>query len=491
MNQGDLLMEKSKISVRRLPIRLEPESRRTITRFFWPGKERGQKIIKRVGSLNSARISELANEVIQQFTTGNPGLEEILLNNYEKAIHQTGMALNENFEVKILTGAYFSMEYAFESAALFNPSIVPAIKQPDIQKGILHFVMSLRTIGEGHISSITFRRGTIDSKGDVHINPSSLEVRQLKQKENRSFNKTDFIDKLGDMNSWNAQAKSIMNDLPDSFSTFQLQHKIELTKHASESSSIDIKTLDLMLWIAHSEYEFEENSTETIENLVLFPLSETESQGMEDMRLVRFVNEDGSICYYGTYTAFNGTSILPQILEFDPDEYATVHTLHGKFARNKGISLFPQKIDGMFTAIGRVDGENLFLLKSDEIDFWDQAIEIIQPKFEWEFVQIGNCGSPLLTDAGWLLLTHGVGAMRKYCIGAVLLDRHDPSRVLSQLESPLLSPNDEERSGYVPNVVYSCGSLVHEGNLIIPYGISDAATGFAVVNLDQLLSHLT
>jgi predicted GH43/DUF377 family glycosyl hydrolase len=246
-----------------------------------------------------------------------------------------------------------------------------------------------------------------------------------------------------------------------------------------------------MLWIAHSEYELEEHSTDDIENLVLFPLSETESQGMEDMRLVRFDNGDGSIRYYGTYTAFNGTSILPQILEFVPDEYATVHTLHGIFARNKGIALFPQKIDGRFAAIGRVDGENIYLLKSNEIDFWDQATEIMQPKYDWEFVQLGNCGSPLLTDAGWLLLTHGVGAMRKYCIGAVLLDQKDPSKVLGQLEYPLLSPNDEERSGYVPNVVYSCGALIHENNLVIPYGISDAATGFAVVNLDQLLDKLT
>ena len=484
-------MAQGKISVRRLPIRLEPDPRRTITRFFWRGRERGRKIIKRVESLGPARISELANEVIQQFTAGNPGLVEILLDHYAKAIHQTGMAFSEDFEVKVLTGAYFSMEYAFESVALFNPSIVPAVKQPYLQKGILCFTMSLRTIGEGHISSITFRRGTIDSNGDVQVAPASLEVRQLKQKENRSFNKTDFVDKLGDIELWNAQTKSIMDDLPESFSTFQLQHKIELAKHASGSSTIDTRTLDLMLWIAHSEYELEKLSTDDIENMVLFPLSETESQGMEDMRLVRFDNGDGSIRYYGTYTAFNGTSILPQILEFVPDEYATVHTLHGIFARNKGIALFPRKIDGQFAAIGRADGENIFLLKSDEIDFWDQATEIMQPKYDWEFVQLGNCGSPLLTDAGWLLLTHGVGAMRKYCIGAVLLDQKDPSKVLGQLEYPLLSPNDEERSGYVPNVVYSCGALIHENNLVIPYGISDAATGFATVNLDQLLAKLT
>ncbi|MHC4290722.1 MAG: glycoside hydrolase family 130 protein [Planctomycetota bacterium] len=480
-----------KIPVRRLSIRLDPDPRRTITRFFWPGPERAQKIIKRVDSLTPKQISELTNEVLQQFTSGNPGLAEILIDHYKQAIQQASLPFNDDFEAQLLTGAYFSMEYAFESAALFNPSIVPTVDQPDLSEGTLHFAMSLRAVGEGHLSSITFRRGTIDSKGDVQIIPAGLEVRQLRRKENRNFDKKAFIDKLNDLEIWNEQAKSTLDDLPEIFSTFQLHHKIERTKNTSSQSEIDLRTLDLIVWLAKSEYEIERQESDDIENLVLFPISETESQGMEDMRLVRFDNPDGSIRYYGTYTAFNGTSILPQILEIIPKEKVVVHTIHGKYARNKGMALFPQKIDGQFAAIGRVDGENMFLLKSDEIDFWNQAVEIIQPKFNWEFVQIGNCGSPLLTDAGWLLLTHGVGAMRKYSIGAALLDKNDPSRVLGQLEQPLLSPNEEERSGYVPNVVYSCGGLIHKNNLLIPYGISDASSGFAIVNLDQLLGKLT
>ena len=484
-------MAQNNISVRRLPIRLEPDPCRTITRFFWPGKERGQKIISRVENMDATHISELTNEILQQFTPGNPGLTEILIEHYEKAIQQAGVSFNDDFEVKLLTGAYFSMEYAFESAALFNPSIVPGVAQPDLTEGRLHFVMSLRTVGEGHVSSITFRRGTVDSDGDVQITPAGLEVHQLKRKENRIFEKAAFTDKLGDIDIWNTQAKSVIDTLPESFSTFQLQHAVERAKHAADSSTSDIRTLDLMLWIVHSEYEIERLNRDDLENMILFPLSETESQGMEDMRLVRFGNEDASVCYYGTYTAFNGTSILPQILEMVPEKYAIIRTLHGKYAHNKGMALFPQKIDGQYAAIGRADGENMFLLKSDEIDFWDEATEIIQPKYDWEFVQIGNCGSPLLTDAGWLLLTHGVGAMRKYCIGAALLDKNDPSKVIGQLREPLLSPIEEERSGYVPNVVYSCGAMIHADNLIIPYGISDAATGFATVNLDQLLAELT
>ena len=353
------------ISVRRLPIRLEPDSRRTITRFFWPGKERGQKIIRRIEQMDPAHISELANNILQQFTPGNPGLAEILIDHYEQAIQQASVPFKDDFEIKLLTGAYFSMEYAFESAALFNPSMVPKIEQPELSEGRLHFVMSLRTVGEGHVSSITFRSGTIDDDGSVQITPVDLEVHQLKRKENQTFKKAAFIDKLGDLDIWNPQAKLAMDSLPDSFSTFQLQHTLERAKRTTDSSILDSRTLDLMLWILRSEYEIENRGSEKIENIVLFPLSETESQGMEDMRLVKFENDGNFICFYGTYTAFNGTRILPQILEMVPKKYAIVRTLHGKCAQNKGMALFPQKIEGQFAAIGRTDGENMFLLRSD------------------------------------------------------------------------------------------------------------------------------
>jgi hypothetical protein len=254
------------ISVRRLPIRLEPDRRRTITRFFWPGKERGQRIIRRIEQMDPAHISELANNILQQFTPGNPGLAEILIEHYEQAIQQAGEPFKDDFEIKLLTGAYFSMEYAFESAALFNPSMVPRIDQPDLAEGRLHFVMSLRTVGEGHVSSITFRSGTIEDDGSVHITPGDLEVHQLKRKENQTFKKAAFIDKLSDLDIWNLQAQLAMNSLPDSFSTFQLQHTLERAKRTTDSSILDSRTLDLMLWILRSEYEIENRGSEKIEN---------------------------------------------------------------------------------------------------------------------------------------------------------------------------------------------------------------------------------
>jgi predicted GH43/DUF377 family glycosyl hydrolase len=242
--------------------------------------------------------------------------------------------------------------------------------------------------------------------------------------------------------------------------------------------------------MAESEYEIRVNRSFNLEDMVLFPISSTESQGMEDMRLVRFEEEDGTIRFYGTYTAYNGREIVPQVLEVSPQDYAVVRMMWGKFAKNKGMAFFPKRIDGQYAVIGRIDGENLFLLKSDSIHCWDNAKRIIEPKYDWEFMQIGNCGSPLLTEEGWLLLTHGVGPMRKYCMGAVLLDLNDPSKVVARLKEPLMSPIEEERIGYVPNVVYSCGALIHRDMLVIPYGISDMASGFAIVNLQELMSNL-
>jgi predicted GH43/DUF377 family glycosyl hydrolase len=349
--------------------------------------------------------------------------------------------------------------------------------------------MSLRTIGEGHISSITFRRGIVDGKGDITINPSSLFVRRLRRKENRLFQKEPFAQKIRQLNCNGPTIDALLDALPEPFTHLQLQQKIEFMEH-KDLSARSREHLDMILWLARADYRIELNEDVNIEDMVLFPISETESQGMEDMRLVHFIDDDGSFAYYGTYTAFNGRQILPQIMEIKNRNHADILTLHGQYAQNKGLALFPKRIEGQYAAIGRVDGENLFLMKTDRVDFWNQAEMILQPRYKWEYIQIGNCGSPIETDAGWLLLTHGVGPMRQYCMGVVLLDKDDPSKVIGELGEPLLSPTDEERSGYVPNVVYSCGGLIHNGNLVIPYGISDAATGFAVVSLEELLIHL-
>jgi predicted GH43/DUF377 family glycosyl hydrolase len=479
------------ITVKRLPVRLEPDPRRTIARFFYPGPERASKIVERVKQLPAPRVSELLNEILTQFHPVNPDLEEILIENYEKAVEQAGLAYEKDFETRMLIGAYFSMEYAFESAALCNPSIVPSLDQSDVPEGSLRFVMSLRAVGEGHLSSITFRRGILDAQGNITINPATLQVRSFKRMKNRKFDKSNFKSNIDEMSITDPLVDTILSDLPDPFTFLSLQQKIEYYEHKYQDKEEFQKISRLMLWMAQAEYKIILQRDARVEDMVLFPMSESESKGMEDMRLVQFADEDGSLRYYGTYTAYNGYQILPQILEVSDLKHASVYIMRGKFAQNKGMAMFPRKIDGQFAMIGRIDGENIFYLKSDSVDCWNDAVQIIQPKYDWEFVQIGNCGSPLLTDAGWLLLTHGVGPMRKYCIGAVLLDTKDPTRVLGQLQGPLLSPTDEESSGYVPNVVYSCGGLIHNDILVIPYGISDAATGFAIVSLKELLDKLS
>jgi predicted GH43/DUF377 family glycosyl hydrolase len=224
--------------------------------------------------------------------------------------------------------------------------------------------------------------------------------------------------------------------------------------------------------------------------IVIFPATENESRGMEDMRLVRFTEDDGSTRYFGTYTAYNGFRILPQLFQTEDFRHIRMTPLQGKYAQNKGQALFPRRIDGWYVMIGRLDGENLFLLKSKNIRFWNDAEPLQEPTYPWEFVQIGNCGSPIETPEGWLLLTHGVGPMRTYCIGATLLDLNDPSRIIGQTDEPLIAPNEEERDGYVPNVVYSCGGLIHNDRLVLAYAMSDSATAFATVPLPELLAHL-
>ena len=430
-------MTKESINVRRLPIRLMPDSRRTITRFFWPGEERAKKIIKRVKRLSPDKISGLLKDLLKQFSPVNPGLKEILIENYEMAAENVGLGDENDRDVRMLIGAYFSMEYAFESAALFNPSMVPAYDQSNVPDGSLAFIMSLRAVGEGHISSIVFRRGTIDEKGDIKINPATLQVRAFKREKNRKFKKAAAKKEINKLAIKNQFTDAILSELPDTFSFAMLERTIErLAPKYKDQEAFD-RISGLLKMRAESEYEIRVNRSFNLEDMVLFPISSTESQGMEDMRLVRFEEEDGTIRYYGTYTAYNGREIVPQVLEVSPQDYAVVHMMWGKFAKNKGMAFFPKRIDGQYAVIGRIDNENLFLMKSDSIHCWDNAKRIIEPKYDWEFVQIGNCGSPLLTEEGWLLLTHGVGPMRKYCMGAVLLDLNDPSKVVARLKNLL------------------------------------------------------
>lgn len=486
----------SQLHVKRLPFRLSPDSSRTIARFFWVGDERAEKIVARVKRLPDKRVEETLQATLQEFVHRHLDLEELLLAHYEQAAQRCGPPQGWSRSRRLLLGAYFTMEYAFESAALFNPSMVPLPAEPDTAPGSTPFLMSLRAIGEGHVSSIVFRRGAITASGVVYVEPTTPLTKRLATSKQWNPPKTVFRRKLEEMGCQMPTVDAILSQLAEEFTDDELEQAIVRMRGAeperagaSLGAEFD-RTAGEMIWLANASYEIQDISTGEMAQVVLFPTNEAESMGMEDMRLVRFQEDDGSYQYFGTYTAYNGRRIMPLLMKVAQRGISYVVTLLGNCVQNKGLALFPRRVDGKYAMIGRLDGENLFYMRSDQVEIWDEAEMIQEPRYPWDFVQIGNCGSPIETEAGWLLLTHGVGPMRKYCIAATLLDLEDPTRIVGQLSEPLMTPGEEERSGYVPNVVYSCGAMLHGGTLVIPYGISDVATGFATVPLDDLLGEL-
>ena len=281
----------------------------------------------------------------------------------------------------------------------------------------------------------------------------------------------------------------VLATLNDQFTLEELQRAISRAMQQSRPRQHENEpVVQGMLTLAMANYEIGYSPEQNISERVVFPSSPTEANGIEDARFVQFHDDDGSVRYYATYTAFDGKVILPQILETDDFLHFKISTLNGSEVRNKGFALFPRKVNGLYAMLSRQDNENIYLMYSDMLHFWYTKELIAKPTYSWEFVQLGNCGSPIETEAGWLVLTHGVGPMRKYAMGAFLLDLGDPSRVIGRLEVPLLEPDANEREGYVPNVVYSCGAVIHNRELIIPYAMSDYASTFATVSLDEVLN---
>jgi predicted GH43/DUF377 family glycosyl hydrolase len=387
-------------------------------------------------------------------------------------------------------GALFSGEYALESAALFNPCIVAHPDQSGVAPGGLRFVVSLRATGEGHISSIEFRSGTLFADSTIQIDDVSSLVIAPEVKENPTYRKTIFLHKLSEMGFENDWSRQVMASLNNNFTHDELEKATRETVSGDENREVD-RTMECVHWLAKSNYEVHFHPSVPLSQRIIFPVSPNESNGIEDARFVRFSDDDGTICYYATYTAYNGHAILPQFIETPDFRNFRVLTLNGRAVQNKGMALFPRRINGRFAMISRQDDENLFLMYSDNLHFWDHPQLLKTPRQPWEYVKIGNCGSPIETPEGWLLITHGVGPMRRYCIGAILLDLEDPTRVIGELKEPLLKPRDEEREGYVPNVVYSCGAMVHQDRLILPYALSDTSSTIGTVDLKELLAALT
>jgi predicted GH43/DUF377 family glycosyl hydrolase len=387
-----------------------------------------------------------------------------------------------------LIGAYFTKEYAIESAALFNPSIVPHPDQSRLKKGSMRFVMSLRATGEGHISSIVFRSGVLDRHNTFLFDPISDFVETPDIQLNPVYKLNPFRRKLNEMGAGNEITAHILNQMPEDFTYNELTAKIEILRVKPQfSEKLQNRTFEIIRWLADSNYEVCFHPDHRISERVIFPVSKNESRGIEDARFVQFFNDNGESVYYATYTAYNGITILPQLIETKDFIKFNILTLNGKAVQNKGMALFPRKIDGRYAMLSRQDGENNHIMFSDNIHFWQESQIIHQPEYPWEFFQIGNCGSPLETDKGWLVLTHGVGPMRQYSMSAILLDLENPAKIIARLNEPLLTPHEKEREGYVPNVVYSCGGIIHNNELVIPYAMSDINSGIATVAVKDLL----
>ncbi len=484
-------MPAKSLTVTRMSEHLLSDDRRVITRLFVPGGgERIRAVVERVGGLSDKDVDALLARVMRDFAGRHRDIKSSFDENFAEAAPHLEMPNRLSQARRQLIGAYFTMEYAIEAAALFNPSIVVHPDQSDLPAGALRFIMSLRATGEGHVSSIVFRTGVITAENKVRLHRVNRFVHAARKVKDRTYDKHTFFLKLIEMGAYNDVTEAVLDQLGDSFVFDELTTALENIQQSAFDADTLRQTCERIRWLARSNYHLTFPEDCDVSEVVIFPVSENESRGIEDARFVRFIDDDGTAIYYATYTAYNGYDILPQLIATKNFYHFRITTLNGRFAQNKGAALFPRRVNGWYVMLSRVDGENLYIMRSDNIRFWNEAEQLQTPRYPWEFVQIGNCGSPLETSAGWLLLTHGVGPMRQYCIGASLLDLDDPRKVIAQTREPLLVPNETEREGYVPNVVYTCGALIHNDVLFIPYAMSDSATSIASVPLPDLLEHM-
>lgn len=489
------------VPVRRLPLVIGPNPRRVLLRPFLPSlvvkpvgaPEAGGRVVNifsRVMLLSDEEVRAKLSEVLEEFDERHQHIEAIFEERYEQIRPLLPADREISRERRLLLGSCFINEYSLESTALFNPSMVPAPDQSGLAPGELRFLLSLRATGEGHISSITFRSGVVTGQGDIRLDPVSRFVRQPKLQPAARYDLRVFRRKLREIGVDHASALAATDKLPESFLMEDLTARVRYLRQSSAEPSV-LHAAERALLLAQSNYTVRFADGLDISEKILFPYAQSESNGIEDARFVLFTEDDGRREYLATYTAYDGSVVLPQMVHTTDFQEFSIFTLNGPAVRNKGLALFPRKIGGRYVMLGRQDSENIHLMWSDHLHFWHESQVIIRPAEPWEFIQLGNCGSPIETSEGWLVLTHGVGPMRKYCIGAVLLDRDDPSKVIGRLREPLLRPEADEREGYVPNVVYSCGGLVHGGSLVLPYAVSDSASRFAIIPLEALLGAMT
>ncbi len=461
-------------------IKLFASPKAVIAQFLnLPGESRITNIIRRVKNLSDEDVKYLLEKVMKEFAARHRNIESIFTDHFNKINKQyRNDLLLFSESKKLLLGAFFTKEYSIQAAALFNPSIVPHPDQSGMQKGEQKFIMSLRATGEGHISSIAFQTGTVDSSATIELDKTLEIFTQLKKNEEAEYSKAFVKERAAFFSGFDMK---LLDMLPEKFTA---EKAIDLISKIPDKNSVN-----QLKEIFDTNYELESSPYLPINGKVIFPNAKAESMGMEDARFAKFSDGKDS-CYYGTYTAYNGHHIKTQLIETKDFDIFKIRTLYGDAISDKGMALFSEKVNGKYVMISRQGGEKINIMFSDDLYVWNEFQTLMEPLYTWELVQLGNCGSPIKTGKGWLLLTHGVGAMRTYVISAILLDLQDPSVILGRLTKPILKADEEEREGYVPNVVYTCGLLLHDDVLIIPYAVSDSATGFATIKLNEILDEL-
>jgi predicted GH43/DUF377 family glycosyl hydrolase len=481
---------------RRSPVHIAANRSRVVTSLFVPGHEgfdeqesRSSAVLRRVLALTDDEIQRSLDDVMTRFNDRHHGLTDTFLRHADELSDRLDPELTLSPSRRLLLGASFTSEYAIEGAAVCNPSMVIHPDQTRVGRGRLRFVMSVRAIGEGHRSSIGFRTGTITASSEIEFDPAPTFAVTGSQ-EAATLDADVFRGELRRLRGGGDDADYVLGRLGKRFTEADLEKRLRLLEKQTATRPQARRIIGFIRRIAERSYTLRFESDTPLSERVLLPSMSAESSGMEDARFVRFVEDDGTFTYYASYTAYNGTDIRQQLLETQDFMNFTSSPMVGAAADNKGLALFPRRIDGRFAALSRSDRESNTITFSDNAHRWEEALPCQLPTRSWEVLQLGNCGSPIETEAGWLVLTHGVGPMRTYNIGAILLDLEDPTRIIGQLREPLLCPDTQEQDGYVPNVVYSCGSLLHAGTLVLPYGIGDSAIGVATVPLDELLASL-
>ncbi len=484
------------IPVTRVPVHLRPDQRRIITKPYLSlddspveGRTRVERLIHRVLALSSDDVRKTLRDLEKSYGERHVDLNDAFTQGFSVVASLVPDANGLSDGTRRLIGAYFMHEYSIEGAALTNPSIVAAPDQRGVPDGSLRVIVSVRAVGEGHVSSIEFRTGLVGKHGELDLESPGTPV--TGSRRSPWFDKAMFTAKLDEMGAIDDLVRRNLNQLEERFTMADLQDALTTLDREEVPPGPAHHSIATMRWLASSNYEVTFSKETDVSQRVLFPNGPAESRGMEDARFVRFIDPDGAAVYYATYTAFDGFSVLPQLIETPDFLDFRIATLNGPAARNKGIAVFPRLVSGRYAALARCDGESNYFMQSDNMRFWHDAEQIQIPTRPWELMQIGNSGSPIETEAGWLVMTHGVGPMRTYALGAILLDIDDPTHVIGHLSEPLLVPDEADREGYVPNVVYSCGSLLHAGRLVVAYGASDTSTRFATVELEALITELT